>query len=403
MGILSELIRVKANAPLKQAETAYKAEQLKLEQAKTKWLLSQIGGIDANIKNSDMPANSLEEADKALQELLQKGETQSTEGGVIDQMVGQQPQQRGGGSLDDMSPMDMALMKAIMNVDAPGAGRLSEQRKRGAVLERQGNERIEQTIRSNDLSAEALELSKTEWKPVVITNADGSKTTHIMPKFAGASNKPTMSFDTPPPVETFTYKKDGAEMTVIRNKRTGENVTEPIKKANPKGAPAESAGKVAMAMNAVDYAKQLKAMIIDPETKKVNRALLMQMMAPGGGIGEGRKAKSLFRDAMDARIRAATGAAINAEEIPYYESVYMAKLLDNDSTIADKFKRFDEFLNSYLETMDPNSVIRNRVKTTQQGTLPEAAFKQLKPGVITTFENGQQWMLDSAGEAIRMN
>jgi hypothetical protein len=163
-----------------------------------------------------------------------------------------------------------------------------------------------------------------------------------------------------PPVETYRFEgEDGTEYEGIRNKRTGQLVAQPIPVKAPKGAPAESAGKIAMATNALNYQSQLEALFI--KGGKVDRKLLMQMAAPMGGIGEGRLAKSIFRDAVDARIRASTGAAISQEEIPYYESIYLPSILDSDFLVKDKITRFREFIDTYLEAVDPKGTIRSRM------------------------------------------
>lgn len=289
-------------------------------------------------------------------------------------------QGQGGGlpgvmAMAQMDPMMAALLKAETGIDVLGAQRMGETQRHNRATENLGRERFER--------------GGKETIPLQIPSPDGGKVTMMVPKFGMAGT----SFQTKlPEVEPFDYQDEsGATVHVIRNKRTGEPLTTPVQKNPPKGAPAESAGKIAMASNAVKYAKQLRDMIVSKDGK-INRKLLWQMSMPFGGVGEGRRGKSLFRDAVDARIRAATGAAINAEEIPYYESVYLPSVFDNDATIIDKLNRLDEFLAVYLETMDPQDVIRGRMEGADLGPqLPAAAIKQLKEGTKTTFGNGQTW------------
>jgi hypothetical protein len=165
----------------------------------------------------------------------------------------------------------------------------------------------------------------------------------------------------PPEVETFEFEKNGVTYSVIRNKQTGENVSTPIPVKAPKGEPAETAGKVAMATGGVRNIEQFRGMLIDKDGN-INREMIWKMWAPMGGLGHGRTAKSLFRDIVDARIRASTGAAINAEEIPYYESVYLPHPFDPDSTIQDKLRRFQDFLGDFLTITDPTGAKRQRIE-----------------------------------------
>ncbi len=181
----------------------------------------------------------------------------------------------------------------------------------------------------------------------------------------------------PPQIEPYEFNEPstGARMQGFRNKVTKEVLpnVKPIELEAPKGPAVEAAGKIAMAANAVNYFDQVAGMVIsdikrDESGKivggKINRPLLLKSVSwPMEGIGEGRTMNSKFRDAMDARIRAATGAAINASEIPYYESVYKPSIMDPDSLIFDKLNRAQEFLHGYLQTLDPAGRTRARMGT----------------------------------------
>ena len=228
-----------------------------------------------------------------------------------------------------------------------------------------GKQRLEEQRRGTDIRQQTFERGASEGS-YIETLENGERVQKWVPKYLQPGQQ-RPDLPAVPDVETYTRQGPGGEkIEGIRNKRTGQDVVEPKQIEPPKALPAETAGKVAMSVGAVDYGNQLKEMIINPKTGKINKKLILQAHAPMGGIGQGRLVKSLFRDAMDARIRASTGAAINAEEIPYYESVYFPHPLDEDDLIKDKFKRLDEFLRSYLETIDPQGIVRKRIK--QGGT-----------------------------------
>ncbi len=208
----------------------------------------------------------------------------------------------------------------------------------------------------------------------------------------------------PPQIEPYEFNEPstGARMQGFRNKVTKEVLpnVKPIELEAPKGPAVESAGKTAMAANAVKYFDQVAGMAIseikrDENGKivggKINRSLLAKASAPLGGLGEGRTMNSRFKDAMDARIRAATGAAINPAEIPYYESVYKPSIMDPDSLIFDKLNRAQEFLHGYLQTLDPAGRTRARMGTSSTKTQSSAAvIVNPKTGERKQWD-GKQW------------
>ena len=192
---------------------------------------------------------------------------------------------------------------------------------------------------------------------------------------------------------------DGVPHLQPVNAITKEPVGNPKPIGGKKGMPAESAGKVAMAVNAKKYVKQLESMMINPDGS-INKGLIFKMSVPGGGIDEGRIALSLFGDAVDARIRAATGAAVSKEDWELYKRIYMPTVMDltaGPEQVKQKLGRFTEFIDSYLSTLDPESIYQGG----KQQTLPKDAVSQLSEGEITTFGNGQEWTL-KGGEPVRV-
>jgi len=257
--------------------------------------------------------------------------------------------------LMSMDPMMASLMKEGTDgqLDFP-------QMQKAAIDKRKFEHDISNDDRSYDLRVQEYNRGFGETIPQTTVDPSGAETTFRLPKF-GAGGQSFMTKLSP--VKPFSFTKDGVEYDVLRNEQTGEQVSTPIPKTPPKGEAAESSGKIAMAANAVQFAKDLRGMLF--KGGKLDRGLIAKASAPLGGMGEGRMIKSMFRDAIDARIRAATGAAISKEEIPYYESVYLPSILDDDATAKNKMDRFDQFLNGYLETIDPNGSIRKRITSTE--------------------------------------
>lgn len=173
-------------------------------------------------------------------------------------------------------------------------------------------------------------------------------------------------------LEPYTFVgDDGLKYEAMRNKKNKEPVPDlkPIPVEPPPLPAAEVAGRLVMAMNGLRYIKEVEDMLLDPKTGKANRAVILSMNAPGGGIGEGRRLYPIFKDYADARVRISTGAAINAQEEEYYRSMYLPGMLDattmSDAALTrlvkDKMKRAKEFLISYKSVMDPSGSINKRM------------------------------------------
>jgi hypothetical protein len=193
----------------------------------------------------------------------------------------------------------------------------------------------------------------------------------------------------PAPVETRTFEKGGKTYEVLREKQTGKEITKPKEIKPVKGESSETASKISLAKNALDYVGQLQSEFILPDGN-INRALILQANAPMGGLGEGRKARAMFLDALDARARAATGAAMPDTEVKNYTRMYFPQPLDNDATIKDKMTRLNSFMSDYLKIMDPTGRITESISEVkdqdvqtqynnlrQQGLSPEEAAKKL--------------------------
>jgi hypothetical protein len=221
----------------------------------------------------------------------------------------------------------------------------------------------------------------------------------------------------PAPIESYTYEKDGKTYEAFRNEKTKKMIGEPTLIREMKGESSETASKIALAKTGITYLDQIKKSIFNPDGTP-NRKLIASARL---GIGPGRNVRSMFYDALDARQRAASGAAIGKEEEKRYFNMYFPNAaLDDDATIHGKINRLDNFMTQYLDILDPSKKYRKKynfygdqsapqtggvkstTKTTPGTSIPDEAKKALKEGQITTFRNGQQWTL-LGGEAIRLD
>lgn len=263
----------------------------------------------------------------------------------------------GGGLLErltDMDPLISSVLSDIMGVDLAGAGRTRETMRHNATMEGMSKERLDETKRSN-------EIRFSELVPEEVTDASGAKVRQYRPKYGDPRLNIGGQQVAPPPVESFQYEQDGNTFEVIRELRTGKPVSEPKQIKAVKGEASETASKISLAKNALEYTKNLTDLFIMPDGS-INRQLVFSANAPGGGVGDGRGAKAMFDDALDARARAATGAAMPPSEKVTYTGMYFPSPLDNDETIKNKMQRLDSFMTDYLDIMDPSGRIRKQLK-----------------------------------------
>jgi len=159
---------------------------------------------------------------------------------------------------------------------------------------------------------------------------------------------------------------------------------ETISTGPAKGQPPDAAGRIQLAQTGINNVNEVAQMLIKPDGT-VDRKLLMKMASPGGGIGQGRKINSLILQAIDAPIRAATGAVVNPSELKNYLNIYSPSNLDSDDLIKDKLSRLYDFNMGYALKIDPTGeqfkrvgpkiVFPGRVKYKQTATNPETGEK----------------------------
>jgi hypothetical protein len=134
-----------------------------------------------------------------------------------------------------------------------------------------------------------------------------------------------------------------------------------IQLTDKKGLPAEGAAKLKLAETGLQDIIEFEKILIQ-EDGSINRKLLTQMK---GNIPftQGREANSLVLNAIEAKLRAESGAAVPEEEVTRMMKKFVPDILDNDKTIKSKVRRLKLFLGGTVEIIDPNKTYtRNDVR-----------------------------------------
>lgn len=168
----------------------------------------------------------------------------------------------------------------------------------------------------------------------------------------------------PPEIETVTTQSGGVTYEQDINKVTRQPLGAPRVKEEIKAPSGEVAGKIQLAQNGLNELDTLFGQIFNPDGTPNREVLATTVKLPGIGGGlpftKGRDVRQSFGRAVDAVIRAATGAALTKEEIENYTQTYFPSPLDTDEGARNKAAALEEFLNGYLEKLDPNKTIRLR-------------------------------------------
>ncbi len=168
----------------------------------------------------------------------------------------------------------------------------------------------------------------------------------------------------PPDIETVTTQSGGVTYEQDINKVTRQPIGAPRVKEEIKGLSGEVAGKIQLAQNGLNELDTLFGQIFNPDGTPNREVLATAVKLPGLGQGvpfsKGRDVRQSFGRAVDAVIRAATGAALTKVEVENYTQTYFPSPLDTDEGARNKAAALEEFLNGYLEKLDPNKQIRFR-------------------------------------------
>lgn len=284
------------------------------------------------------------------------------------------------------NPMAAYALKELIGIDFPGMMKDSEARRHNQVIEGQGDQRIKQ---GQEQFYATREDKKQEVTWLEQTGEDGTKVKVPYNRFGQQVGGPQMFMSEPAPVETFEYEQNGVKYSVVRNKRTGQPMTNPVPIEAPKPGSTDTAGKLSLSANAQKMLPKIRGLIFT-ESGDLDKKTLAGASSPFGGIGDkGRQLKSVFMDALDARIRAATGAAVTKDEWPAYFTMYLPSPFDSKVLAEDKLNRLEQFLSGYVTTLDPSGAQRGRIGSNASSNKTGVAadkFYNVKTGRLETVK-----------------
>ena len=140
----------------------------------------------------------------------------------------------------------------------------------------------------------------------------------------------------------------------------------------------QQAGQFSMLLLASQEIKQFRSAILDADGN-VNRKTLFET-ATSLPFSAGRDAKALIFDAIEAKLRLESGAAVPEKEVERIAVRFYPSLKDNDATIRNKIDRLEQYLDTAVDVADPKRELRNRItsrKAQPQKTL-EQRMQELK-------------------------
>lgn len=185
----------------------------------------------------------------------------------------------------------------------------------------------------------------------------------VMPDFGLPQVTPPQTVMTPegPRLRTF-------------NPRTGQQVAD-LGQPKPDIVQPEVAGRISGLVQAQEIAGQIKGQFVNPDGS-INRTLVMTSFANAPGT-KGRNIRNDIGIAVDAVLRARTGAGVNVTEQKQVVEQFLPSPLDDDATIASKLQRLDQFVNGTLDiaTLPPD--IRKRLEKSGGGQSKVIDFNSL--------------------------
>jgi len=140
----------------------------------------------------------------------------------------------------------------------------------------------------------------------------------------------------------------------------------PTEYGEPKGLPAESAGKLTMIQQALTDLDQAEKLLFTKEGKFLSgraaganipggRVPVLGRLIPDVGYGaKNRQLASAMNNALEAKLRIETGAAATQEEFNRIQDRFGITAFDNAESARNKIKRLREFMKNAAITVDPS-------------------------------------------------
>jgi hypothetical protein len=153
-------------------------------------------------------------------------------------------------------------------------------------------------------------------------------------------------------------------------------LTGAAEKGGGAGMSAESAGKVAMADQAIMDIRGTREIIFDKDGK-LNKDIVAAMNVPGtAGLPfneNARGAYSRMYNAVEAKLRIETGAAATEREIKSILNRFLPSISDSDKVAKDKIDRLEEFMNTTIDQTKgvKKELLKSRTGATSAGGTPK--------------------------------
>jgi len=170
----------------------------------------------------------------------------------------------------------------------------------------------------------------------------------------------------PPEIDIQQTQKGGVIYETPVDRYTRQPVGQPTVREELKPLQGEAAGRLQLAQNGLNEMDSIVNMFINPDGT-INKTNIINSWV-GTPKTKGRDAKQAFGRAIDAVIRAATGAALTGVEIKSYTNLYYPSPFDTENGIKNKLQSLENFLNGYLTNLDPNGNILQKNQFTNKLT-----------------------------------
>lgn len=157
---------------------------------------------------------------------------------------------------------------------------------------------------------------------------------------------------------------DGPKIVTV-DPRTGRQVAEIGSPSNQIGA--DQSGRVASVAHGLELLPEITDIIFPNGIDGKADRLVLANASIGTPGTKGRMLKQQMNDAIDAVIRARTGAAAPETEMKRLLDQFMPSALDNDNTARDKLKRLEQFLTGTIEATTLPQSLRKYLKSGSKG------------------------------------
>lgn len=151
------------------------------------------------------------------------------------------------------------------------------------------------------------------------------------------------------------FEKGGKTFGEIVNKQTNQPLgIAPFQITEKKGLSSESAAKLQLAKGGVEDIDAFEKLIIPNGVVDDTTRLRLAQMQSNMPLTKGRTAGALIDNAIEAKIRAESGAAVPEEEVVRIRKRFRPNILDSDELIISKIKRMRRFLTGTINIIDPS-------------------------------------------------